>query len=237
MGTPDEQIDEQMAADSATYDNPAPVEPPKKPSLITSAREKINEMASASKAKFEQHQAEHFKVQTIEKEAREAAEFERKEINLAQKYESAYDKELHKKSLAEKLSAAKTNISNLSTRLHGFSGAQQRRAQPPQRRQPAQMFGGMGSREPDYGSAVGHSFGGGVPLVSSQRPQRMAKSNALKMVPLISPMPHLIRRQTHPSRGGRVSSTSTFPPLMGKVGKMPSLFGPMKKGKRKGWTF
>lgn len=196
----------------------------KKPSFISSIREKLNQAAASSKAKFEEHQAERFRVQTIEKEAREAAAVERKEINLAEKYENAYEKELHKKSLAQKLGGA---VSNIGARVQTISHT-------PQHSKPTPTtfgsYGGLGT--PNYG-LIGQA-GKMTPLFGSHgspsHTWRGTRRVGLGIPPLIT-TPVTGRRKM-----GR--ATSTLPPLtgiggVGKVGKMPSLFGSMKRGKKR----
>ena len=245
----------------------------KKPGIISNFRQAISENIAKLKEEKAKRDAEAAELKLLEEEAKSQAkaekaqikeeqDYENKEIKKAQTYETAYDKELRRKELSEKLALAAGNVTESAQKLvAGVSkftpptmatgkGAIRQTAMRSKPQQP--MFG-----TPNYSGFVttgtqpnysGFGTGSvGVPLIgipANNYKTKRQKQTTSSIPPLFSFVAQ--RKRNNRSKTNSGGQMSFVPPLFGKTKKMnysfgysnkssmPSLFGKPSK-KKKSW--
>jgi len=174
MGREEDELDEQIMADSAEYDKPSesvPM-PEKKPSFIDSAKERIGKIGSQVKENIDAKRAEARQLEAEKKAARDEAKIVRKAAERKDTLQREYEKELHRKSFGQQISSLKERIPKIHAAMPAMRPERQQMRSPSQPRPITTPIPNM------MGSAMQRpvSLFGTSPRVRGSPPRRAAKS-------------------------------------------------------------
>ena len=231
---PEQEIDAQMAADSAEYDNPnqQPIEPPpEKKSFITSVRESFGEMTEKAKEDRRESDKERKMFEVDANAVKEQAKRKRKEAEKVAKIQKIYEQERNRRPFIQTAMSAAGRFRSASA---GFS-SRFAQTQPPQGRRDIIMGDRQAQPQPDFSvradmSLLGGASSGGVPLMGGMT-KHPRKSAQLKIVSLYGNTAFHKQSNKPPKKRGGVSSPA--PSLFGKIGRGVPLMG--KPSKRRGF--